>query len=159
MFEKKIPAVYYWQIQSGMDVTGLDKGQLIYCLVDTPFNLIDDQINRLAYKHNFADSNGDIMEDWRPLVVETVCRMLYTWDGLAQFCDEGRNPKYNISFDWFKDEFKEIPEKARVTIIEIEKDEDGLKAMKKQIIEARKYLNELSAGLAEKLSLTGNENN
>lgn len=154
MFEDKIKnAVYYWQLQTYMDLTGLNEAQLIFCLVDTPFNLIDDTVNRLAYKHNFADSNGDILEDWRPLVVETVCRMIYTWDGLRSFCDEGRNPKYNIPFEWFEDEFKEIPEKARVTIIEVEKDEDGLKAMKKQIVEARKYLNELSAGLAEKLSL------
>jgi len=152
MFDKEITnSLYKWQLQIYMDLVGLDKAQLIYCLVDTPFNLIDDKINSLNYKYDFSDSNGDLTEDGQALAVETINRMVYTWDGLKAYCDRP-NAKYTIKLEWFEEQFKEIPEKARVTIIEIERNEDDVKAMKAQIILARKFMNGLSLDLAEKIA-------
>ena len=35
---------YYWQLQAYMGLTDLNEGRLIYCLVDTPDELIHDEI-------------------------------------------------------------------------------------------------------------------
>ena len=41
---------YYWQLQAYMGLTDLNEGRLIYCLVDTPDELIHDEIKRVRAK-------------------------------------------------------------------------------------------------------------
>ncbi len=53
----KLNKAYYWQLQSYMWLTGCEKAQLVYCLVDTPDTLINDEKRRLMW------SMGKIDED------------------------------------------------------------------------------------------------
>jgi len=41
-------------------------------LVDTPFNLINDEIKRLDWKYNITDMNGDVRDEFIADVVELV---------------------------------------------------------------------------------------
>ena len=41
---------YYWQLQGYMELTGLEQAELIYCLVDTPAELIEDEKRRTSWK-------------------------------------------------------------------------------------------------------------
>jgi len=41
---------YYWQMQAYMDLTDIDRSILAYCLVDTPDELIHDEIRRVRSK-------------------------------------------------------------------------------------------------------------
>ena len=48
---------YYYQLMGYMDLTGLEKARLVYCLVDTPNHLIESEKSRLAYKTGVDDRN------------------------------------------------------------------------------------------------------
>lgn len=41
---------YYWQLQGYMALTGAEKAKLAYCLVNTPFGLIEQEKRSLMYK-------------------------------------------------------------------------------------------------------------
>lgn len=45
---------YYYQLQSYMDLTGLDKARLVYCLVSTPESLISREKDKLTW-NGFLD--------------------------------------------------------------------------------------------------------
>ena len=49
--QKAVEKMYYWQLQGYMSLTGKENARLVYCLVNTPQVLIDDEIHRLQYKH------------------------------------------------------------------------------------------------------------
>ncbi len=56
MFETEIKnADYKWQLLGYMDLTGLKEAELIYCLVDTPWMLIDDEKRRFSWKNGYID--------------------------------------------------------------------------------------------------------
>ena len=56
MNETEIPTkIYYWQLLAYMDLTGLKNAELIYCLVDTPNLLIEDEKRRTSWKLGFQE--------------------------------------------------------------------------------------------------------
>ena len=60
-FEKELPNKdYYWQLQVYMAVTGLERASIVYCLIDTPQPLIDQELKKLYYK------SGGTAEQWSP---------------------------------------------------------------------------------------------
>jgi flagellar hook-basal body complex protein FliE len=60
-FDTEIPKTdYYWQLQGYMAITGKESAALVYCLIDTPQPLIQQELNRLYYA-----SGGDPAE-WNP---------------------------------------------------------------------------------------------
>ena len=46
---------YYWQMQGYMELTGHKESTLAYCLVDTPQNLIEDEVRRVKWQLGFID--------------------------------------------------------------------------------------------------------
>lgn len=51
MYEESLPSKdYYWQLQGYMTLTGKKESWVVYCLVDTPDSLIDDEIRRTGWK-------------------------------------------------------------------------------------------------------------
>jgi hypothetical protein len=44
--------LYYWQLQGYMSLWNLEQAELVYCLVDTPDMLIDDEKRRALYRIN-----------------------------------------------------------------------------------------------------------
>lgn len=65
---KDINKLYYWQLQTYMDLTGATSATLAYCLVNTPQQMIDDEKRRLMWKMGVAT-------DETPLFVE-ACEAL-----------------------------------------------------------------------------------
>lgn len=60
-FEKELPnADYFWQLQSYMIITGLSEASIVYCLINTPKPLIDQELKKLYYQ------SGGTATDWTP---------------------------------------------------------------------------------------------
>lgn len=51
--------MYYWQLQSYMALTGAKKSKLVYCLIDTPHAMIEDEKYKLRYKMGVIDPNNE----------------------------------------------------------------------------------------------------
>lgn len=45
---------YWWQLQGYMELWNLEEAELIYCLVDTPEELINDELRRTVWKSGFT---------------------------------------------------------------------------------------------------------
>ncbi len=48
----KIDNLYYWQMQSYMWLTGAKRAYVVFCLLDTPFGIIEQEKKSLLYKMN-----------------------------------------------------------------------------------------------------------
>jgi len=60
-FDKEITNKdYLHQLQAYMWLTGLSKAALVYCLIDTPKPLVDQELRKLYYQ------SGGVQEDWTP---------------------------------------------------------------------------------------------
>lgn len=137
-------SLYPWQIDSYMDLWGCKKAELIYCLVDTPFDLIEDQLRSLDRDLNILDMEGNVREEKIDLVVETVTRHIYTNEGLKDFC----NQSTVVNIEWFEN-FKELPEEIRVKVFHQEYNEERIQQLKEMIVLAREYLNNLLVDLGD----------
>lgn len=135
-------SLYEWQLQGYMDLWDLDEAELIYCLVDTPINLIEDEIRRLAWEADIQTFEGDIKEDAIPLVTELVQNHIFTREGLEQFCQQSAN----VYIEWF-DDFYEIPPDMRVKVFETQRNPEMIQALYDQIKNARAYLNGLAKNM------------
>jgi len=128
-YETTIPnSMYEWQLLGYLELTGLKEAELVYCLVDTPFKIIDDEIRRLDWKENIMTMEGDIKKDKQQLVVELVASKIYTQKGLEDFCQQSSN----INIEWFGN-FQEVPENLRVKIFSISRDDEKIKSLFAQI--------------------------
>jgi len=139
---------YICQLNGYMELSGHTEAELIYCLVDTPFKMINDELRRADWKFNLIDNEGNIRKDSIKLVTEIVSNMIYTSQGLEDFCNE--NPA--VKLEWFTD-FREIPENLRVKIFKIQKDENLIKNLYSQIEKSREYLTNLSLEIAKNFEL------
>lgn len=140
LFDTEIPNKdYYWQLQCYMDLTGTDKAELIYCLVDTPVKIIEDELRRLDWKVHLFDMNGNAIEERIPLIVETVSNLLYTKNSLEIFCQQSEF----VHLSWFEN-FQEIEQEHRIKIFDVNRNDEDIELMKQQVIRAREYLNSIS---------------
>lgn len=105
---------YYYQLQAYMDVLGLQKSKLIYILVDTPDEIINDYKRKLSWQIGLISDEltYDLPED-------------------LNFEIE-RNMKY-----------QDIPKNARIKIFEIERNDVIIDIMHQQIKSARVFLQSL----------------
>lgn len=147
MYENQIENKdYIAQLQGYMALTGLDNAKLVYCLTDTPTKLINDELMRLHWKLDIMDGNGNIRENSIELVVELIKNMIFSENGLKDFCDE--NP--SVKLEWFT-KFEEIPLQFRVKIFDLQRNDAMIDFIYSKVKKAREYMNELSLILAEKL--------
>ncbi len=56
---KPVNKMYFWQLQSYLDLTGKDHAKLVYCLVNTPFKLVEDEKRKLMYTMAVIDPEAD----------------------------------------------------------------------------------------------------
>ena len=62
-FHKEIPNKnYMYQLQGYMHLTGKKESFLCYCLLDTPSQMIEDEIRREHWKHKSIDEDPKIRE-------------------------------------------------------------------------------------------------
>lgn len=139
---------YEWQVQGYMELTGLKEAELVYCLIDTPFKLVDDELRRLDWKENIFNPFGEVRENCIDLVVETVSNLIYTKEGLDEYCQQSTA----VNREWFVD-FNEIPEPLRVKVFHFEYDPTMIEALYEQIAKCREYLNDLTISIGKRLEL------
>ncbi|WBV60278.1 hypothetical protein PFY12_14715 [Chryseobacterium camelliae] len=140
MYEKAIQNKdYIWQLYGYMDLTKIYESELVYALIDTPTNIIVDELRRLDWKQGIFDLNGNVNEDRIPLVVETVQNMIYTEQGLDEFCQQSTS----IQKEWFTD-FFEIPKELRIKVFELEYSKEPIQSLHEQITICRERLNGLT---------------
>ncbi len=63
----KVDSLYYWQMQSYMWLTGATKAYITFCLLDTPFGIIEQEKKSLLYKMNVVseESIEYVKEAWK----------------------------------------------------------------------------------------------
>lgn len=140
---------YEWQVMGYMELTGLEEAEVIYCLVDTPAKLVEDELRRMDWKHDIFTHDGNVRKEYIDLVVEKVCNLIYTEKGLLEFCDGSPS----IKFEWFGGIFREIPEHLRVKIFHVKKDPIKIQALYNRIKVCREYLDTLSLEFAKQLEV------
>lgn len=63
-FAEEIPNKdYFYQLQGYMALTGKRKSILAYCLVNTPYQIIEDEIRREHWKHHLIDESDELRAD------------------------------------------------------------------------------------------------
>ena len=97
-----VKAIYEWQLQAYMYLTGRNKAVLAYCLVDTPESLIMDEIKRQTYYKGIVDELSD------------------------EFAAIEDQVTLNMTFS------DRIPAKNRVKLFQIDRDEKKIEAMKRR---------------------------
>lgn len=53
---------YWWQLQGYMWLTGLDRAELVYCLMNTPHQIVEDEVRRAHWKAGLIDEDLDLRE-------------------------------------------------------------------------------------------------
>ena len=104
---------YIYQLNAYMDITGCKEAKLVYCLVNTPFHLIEDEKKKTYWKIGAIDAEHD--------------------ERYLKACEQ--IDKNNI--------FDDIPIEERYIEYTIERDDELIKAMHNKILNARIYLNQL----------------
>ena len=61
-FDDKAGDKYYWQMQGYMWLTGHEVADVVYCLVDTPEDIISDEARKLAYRGFMIEEALDIVK-------------------------------------------------------------------------------------------------
>lgn len=56
---------YFYQAQCYLWLTGLDKFKLVYCLINTPDHLVNDEIRRFCWENNIMDCPDEIEREIR----------------------------------------------------------------------------------------------
>jgi hypothetical protein len=63
MFDKELKNKdYFWQMQAYMMLTGHEEAELVYCLTNTPFQIVEDEVRRMHWKLNLIDEDLDVRE-------------------------------------------------------------------------------------------------
>jgi hypothetical protein len=63
MFDKELKNKdYFWQMQAYMILTGHEQAELVYCLTNTPFQIVEDEVRRTHWKLNLIDEDLDVRE-------------------------------------------------------------------------------------------------
>ena len=118
LYEDKIPNKdYYWQLMGYMALTGIHEAELVYCLVDTPLVLIEDEKRRVSWKLGMLELPED-------LELEIESNMMYN----------------------------DIPKSLRVKVFEVAYKQEEADKLYERIELCRKYLNNLSVSVAEKIN-------
>jgi hypothetical protein len=53
---------YYWQLQGYMWLTGLERAELVYCLMNTPHAIVEDEVRRAHWKAGLIDEDLDLRQ-------------------------------------------------------------------------------------------------
>lgn len=104
---------YFWQLQAYMDLTGAKTSKLVYCLVNTPYKLVEDEKKKLLWKLGVIDPDTD--------------------EAYIEGCKQiDKNAIYD-----------DIPMKERYIEFTVERDQEAIDKAHKRVIECRTFLNQL----------------
>lgn len=104
---------YYWQLQAYMDLTGAKEAKLVYCLVNTPYKLVEDQKKKLMWTMAVIDPETD--------------------EAYQKACDMVEK---NSVYD-------DIPQENRYIEFTIDRNQDDIDKAHQRVIDCRNFLNQL----------------
>jgi hypothetical protein len=110
---KALDKRYFWQLQAYMDLTGAKQAKLVYCLVNTPFKLIEDQKKNLMWTMAVIDPDAD--------------------EAYQKACEQVEK---NSVYD-------DIPMEKRYIEETIERDQDAIDKAHTRVEDCREFLNQL----------------
>lgn len=84
--DEEIDKNYFYQMQAYMELTGLKKANLVYCLVNAPEQMIMDEIRRQAWKEGMIEPTDEL---------EDKVRLQMTFDHIPE---ELRVRKFEIEY-------------------------------------------------------------
>lgn len=114
VFHKPVDKKYFWQLQAYMDLTGAKQARLVYCLVNTPYKLIEDQKRKLMYTMAVIDPDAD--------------------EAYLQACERvDKNSNYD-----------DIPMEEKYIEFIIDRDDEAIDKAHKRVEYCRNFLNELT---------------
>jgi hypothetical protein len=62
-FDTELPNKdYFWQLQGYMMLTGHLQSELVYCLMNTPQQIVEDEVRRMHWKLNLIEESLDVRE-------------------------------------------------------------------------------------------------
>lgn len=105
---------YFWQLQAYMDLLGAHEAKLVYCLVNTPLKLVEDQKRKLLYTMAVIDPDAD-----------------------QAYLDACQMVDKNSTFD-------DIPQTDRYIEFTIQRDWDAIDKAHTRVRECREFLNQLN---------------
>tara|TARA_R100001460_G_scaffold40487_1_gene75698 strand:- start:6944 stop:7633 length:690 start_codon:yes stop_codon:yes gene_type:complete len=60
-FDEEIPnKSYYYQLMGYMELTSKPQSYLVYCLMNTPFQIVEDEIRRAHWQHHLIEENDEL---------------------------------------------------------------------------------------------------
>ena len=63
MFDDKLKNKdYFYQLQGYMMLTDMPQAELVYCLTNTPYQIVEDEVRRAHWKLNLIDEDLDVRE-------------------------------------------------------------------------------------------------
>lgn len=110
---KPLDTKYFWQLQAYMDLTGAKVSKLVYCLVNTPLKLVEDEKKKTMWKMGVIDEEEDEL-------YQTACNEI------------DKNSNYD-----------DIPKEKRYIEFTINRDEEKIEAAHERVKLCRTFLNEL----------------
>jgi hypothetical protein len=110
---KALDKRYYWQLQAYMDLTGAKQAKLVYCLVNTPLKLIEDQKKKLLWTMAVIDPDTD--------------------EAYQKACEQVEK---NSIYD-------DIPMEKRYIEETIDRDQDAIDKAHQRVEDCREFLNQL----------------
>jgi len=125
---------YYWQAQTYMWLTGATKWTIAYCLINSPFQIIIDDIKREWYKMGMPDEDDiEYLKKCRNI------EALHIYD-LPQYNQDNSYNKIDEK-GWDK---PEIPQDKRILEYVVEFNPDDIQRLKDRIVEGREYMKQLN---------------
>lgn len=112
--QKPLNKNYYWQLQAYMDLTGASVSKLVYCLVDTPENLILDEKRKLQWAMGIIDPDAN-----------------------SEYLAKCEQIEKNMRFS-------DIPKEERYIAFEVKRNDEDIKKAHDRVIECRNYLNKFT---------------
>lgn len=109
--QDKLNKMYYWQLQGYMALTGAQSARLVYCLVNTPDNIIYNELNKLKWSMAVINPDND------PLYQEAATKL----EKLAKYDD--------------------VPMQERINEIHIERNDDDIEKLYERVKQCREWMN------------------
>jgi hypothetical protein len=107
---EKLNSQYYWQLQSYMWLTGSTESCIAYCLINTPFGIIEQEKNSLLYRMTEAVTQEN-----------------------PKYVLEAAKLELNMMFD-------DIDQKERLLLFPVHRNDEDIELIKEKVLKAREYL-------------------
>lgn len=127
---------YWYQLQTYMALTGCKKALLTYCLVNTPFRIVDGELWKESYNHDERNTPSAIE-------LNIIANHVYDKKTLLEYVDRRACFPVDEIGKSIVDNFIEIPLQERIFEFKIERDDKEIERLYERIKQCRKYINDL----------------